>query len=352
MAGIARRRGPSRAPTGTFALLVALSSSLTPRIADAQSAFDLQLGKWAVGGSDPTVYAADVWHQLWGPFGYSLRGLAAIDSDTAGRSLYGLGPELTLLRGFPAESGLSIYGVGGTGLAAETGGSSDVVALWSAGIGLELRARSWFGAAIEVRRFVEDRRFHGFWDLDEDDRRGWLGSVGFSVRWGEGSRGGGSQPADAPTWHGGEGPATYEPTAAPGVEATGLRRGIVETALEAMGEPYRWGGTSTDRGFDCSGLIWYAYRAHGISLPRVSREQARAGRPISADVSSLQPGDILLFAEGSRTVTHVGLYVGDARFIHSTSSGGVRISALDGRGDEYDRWWFTRWVGARRVLDQ
>nr|NIQ55730.1 C40 family peptidase [Gemmatimonadota bacterium]NIR38020.1 C40 family peptidase [Actinomycetota bacterium]NIS32586.1 C40 family peptidase [Actinomycetota bacterium]NIU65812.1 C40 family peptidase [Actinomycetota bacterium]NIW29362.1 hypothetical protein [Actinomycetota bacterium] len=67
---------------------------------------------------------------------------------------------------------------------------------------------------------------------------------------------------------------------------------VVETALEAMGEPYRWGGTGTDEGFDCSGLVWYAYTTNGVRVPRVSRDQARAGRRVPADVSELLPGDI------------------------------------------------------------
>ena len=72
-------------------------------------------------------------------------------------------------------------------------------------------------------------------------------------------------------------------------------RQIVATALTVMGTPYRWGGTNTD-GFDCSGLIQYAYGQHGITLARRSVDQARAGSEVARELSALEPGDILTFA--------------------------------------------------------
>jgi cell wall-associated NlpC family hydrolase len=125
---------------------------------------------------------------------------------------------------------------------------------------------------------------------------------------------------------------------------------VVELAREAMGTPYRWGG-SDQNGFDCSGLIRYAYGEVGVDLPRRSRDQARSGREVTRDVALLLPGDILAFGAGpgGGEVTHVGLYLGQGRFIHS-ASGGVRISPLDDR-DRDGRWWLERWLGARRVLE-
>ncbi len=143
-------------------------------------------------------------------------------------------------------------------------------------------------------------------------------------------------------------PGPSEPV---GDAGSGLARLIVETALEAMGEPYRWGGTSTDEGFDCSGLVWYAYTSHGLAIPRVSRDQARIGHPVAPEIAMLAPGDILLFSNRRGVVTHVGLYIGDAEFIHATTSGGVRVGSLDGDGDASDSWYLERWVGARRVLE-
>ena len=116
-----------------------------------------------------------------------------------------------------------------------------------------------------------------------------------------------------------------------------------------MGRPYEYGGTGADgEGFDCSGLIQYAYGQAGITLPRTSVEQAKAGARIAKSEGALRPGDILTFARTGRRVTHVGLYIGDGRFIHSASKG-VQISRLSA-DDSYGRWWYQRWVGVRRVV--
>jgi cell wall-associated NlpC family hydrolase len=136
-------------------------------------------------------------------------------------------------------------------------------------------------------------------------------------------------------------------------ELEALGHGIVATAREEMGRPYRLGGTGGDagEGFDCSGLIQYAYQQHGIALPRVSTDQAQAGVGIPREVEQLVPGDLLTFSRkaGGTTVSHVGMYVGDGRFIHSSSSRGVTESALT-NDDPEGRWWVKRWVGVRRIL--
>jgi hypothetical protein len=349
-----------------------LSSALVPSAARAQGGVDAHLGRWAVSGPDATAYSLGVRRDFWGPLGYGIRGLALVPEDSAGRSLYGLGPEVTLLRG-RREPGP--YAVAGFGLAVEPGGSPRVVGLWSAGIGFEFRPASWLSVALEGRRLVEDRGFDGFWDLDDVDRRGWLIGAGVSVHWGgasgrsggerrdpgprigsgDGAAGiGGGGPGDASGEAGG-GDGGPDPDGGPGRtdrEGLELAGRVVETALAAMGEPYRWGGTSTEEGFDCSGLVWYAYASHDVDLPRMSRDQARVGRGVPADPGRLEPGDILLFAgHGGDRVTHVGLYVGDRRFIHATTSGGVRVGELGGSADPNDRWWQERWIGARRVLN-
>lgn len=135
-------------------------------------------------------------------------------------------------------------------------------------------------------------------------------------------------------------------------ELEALGHEIVGTAREAMGRPYRLGGRGDDgAGFDCSGLIQYAYGQHGILLPRVSTDQAHSGVGIPREVEQLVPGDLLTFSRkpGGTTVTHVGMYVGDGRFIHSSSTHGVMESALTA-DDPEGRWWMKRWVGVRRVL--
>ncbi|MBT8397785.1 MAG: C40 family peptidase [Gemmatimonadetes bacterium] len=115
------------------------------------------------------------------------------------------------------------------------------------------------------------------------------------------------------------------------------------TAFDAIGSPYVWGGTGAN-GFDCSGLIQYAYGQYGIELPRISREQLRKGSPVEVRVGALKPGDVLGFsAVVGGEATHVGLYVGDGRFIHSSSSG-VRVSNLR------EPYWQQHLVAARRMV--
>ena len=126
-----------------------------------------------------------------------------------------------------------------------------------------------------------------------------------------------------------------------------IEAAVVAQVRSAVGRPYRLGGRDST-GFDCSGLIQSAYAAHGYALPRISRDQARAGRSVPLDLKALRPGDILAFAGSGIVVSHVGLYVGNGRFIHSASRG-VRESRLDA-ADPDGRWYVQRWVGARRIL--
>ena len=120
-------------------------------------------------------------------------------------------------------------------------------------------------------------------------------------------------------------------------------------ALEAMGTPYQWGGT-TQNGFDCSGLIQYAYAKAGIGVPRRSTDQARAGRGVGVTLDDLAPGDILAFAaDRGGTVSHVGPYLGHGRFIHGARDG-VVVSSLSS-DDITGRWWLDRWVDSRRLID-
>ena len=121
-----------------------------------------------------------------------------------------------------------------------------------------------------------------------------------------------------------------------------------ETALKAVGnagqmigKPYRYGG-DTPAGFDCSGLVRYSYGRIGISMPRATSAQRSATTLIS--VRSLRPGDLLFFDQEGKKASHVGIYVGDGRFIHAPSTGGhVRTDSL---GADY---WKKHFVEARRV---
>jgi len=116
---------------------------------------------------------------------------------------------------------------------------------------------------------------------------------------------------------------------------------IAATALTQVGRPYRYGG-NTPQGFDCSGLVRYAYLAAGVSVPRTTEEQYRAARQVR--LSRLAPGDLLFFRIDSRSVSHVAIYTGSGRFVHAPQSGRpVETRALD------DAYYRARLVGAGRL---
>lgn len=105
------------------------------------------------------------------------------------------------------------------------------------------------------------------------------------------------------------------------------RSEIVLAALGHLDTPYRYGGTNAD-GLDCSALVQRVYRRIGRSVPRSTREQARAARRVNP--SHMQPGDVVFFAIDGRRISHVGIYIGEGRFIHAPSSRSrVRIEPLD-----------------------
>jgi cell wall-associated NlpC family hydrolase len=114
-----------------------------------------------------------------------------------------------------------------------------------------------------------------------------------------------------------------------------VRSRIVFTALQMVGVPYRYGGEAPD-GFDCSGLVQYAYRHAGLSVPRTSREQLKASRPVALDEA--HPGDLLFFR--SRDYSHVGIYVGEGRFVHAPATN--RTVSIGSLAESYYRSHFVR----------
>ena len=119
---------------------------------------------------------------------------------------------------------------------------------------------------------------------------------------------------------------------------------VLFRALGLVGTPYRYGGNTPEGGFDCSGLVGYVFRdAAGVQLPRASREMAEIDAP-KIGSSRLQPGDLVFFGRRS-SISHVGIYVGEGRFVHAPNSGGtVRLDALDGH------YWKDTYLYAKRVL--
>ena len=119
---------------------------------------------------------------------------------------------------------------------------------------------------------------------------------------------------------------------------------LVLNAMGFMGIPYRWGGTTPETGFDCSGFVQYVFRqAAGLILPRSSFDQIRQGAIVARD--ELQPGDLVFFNTMRATASHVGIYIGEGRFIHSPSRG--KTVEIVNFADPY---WQARYDGARRLM--
>lgn len=118
---------------------------------------------------------------------------------------------------------------------------------------------------------------------------------------------------------------------------------LAMTAMTLIGAHYKYGGNSPETGIDCSGLVRYVFKeAWGTSLPRTSLELSKVGQEVSQD--ELQPGDLVFYNTMRRKYSHVGIYLGDNKFIHAPAAGKtVRIDNME------LRYWKTRFNGARRI---
>lgn len=112
---------------------------------------------------------------------------------------------------------------------------------------------------------------------------------------------------------------------------------------QVVGTPYKWGGTTVN-GFDCSGFILYIFDKYNLDLPRTSISQSEEGTKVAK--KDLQPGDLVFFNTNGKGISHAGIYVGDNKFAHSSSSKGVRISDLN------ESYYNERYVTARRVVTE
>ena len=130
--------------------------------------------------------------------------------------------------------------------------------------------------------------------------------------------------------------------------AQALRDSIVQTAKAQLGKRYRLGGVSPEKGFDCSGLVQYVMAALRLDVPRTAKQQAKAGLAITRDTSRLLPGDLLTFAWNKKSpISHVGIYIGDGKYIHASSvAGQVIISPVNRPVAPL----IKAWRGARRLL--
>jgi hypothetical protein len=324
------------------ALILALATPLTMPLRAQQRGVEASAGRWWPD-SGAVLYGVGLHRQLLGPFDWGV-GLAHVDdaNPLADHTQTGADVSIGIRR-----TGRGPYAVGSAGLAMRhQGGSLD--ASWSAGLGWAVPVFSFLAVGVEARYRAEDQDARGFWRLRPTDRRGLALQLRMSTG---GIRRSHRRPVPPA-------PPRFEPPteghlielsrdsgATP--ENARVAADVVRTAIGVMGTPYTWGGDDTN-GYDCSGLIQYAYGQHGIILPRISRDQARMGRAVERRLEALRPGDILGFSVEGDQITHVGLYVGEGEFIHS-ATGGVKLSSLSAT-DGDSAWWRRHWTVARRLL--
>src|ERR1700736_5132185 len=118
---------------------------------------------------------------------------------------------------------------------------------------------------------------------------------------------------------------------------------VVVGALNMIGVRYRWGGDTPDSGLDCSGFVRYVFQdTLGMKLPRRAAEMSQVGERVK--MSELKPGDLVFFNTMRRTISHVGIYIGDNKFVHSPSTGStIRVDDME------DGYWEKRFQGGRRI---
>lgn len=154
-------------------------------------------------------------------------------------------------------------------------------------------------------------------------------------------------PDDQSAWLDPQGRRTADLTDIPNIDPitaiAASQHPLTRQALQHIGVKYRYGGTSPDVGFDCSGLIYYsAQESWGLKLPRRARDMAQVGQQLK--ISELVVGDLVFFNTLGHRYSHVGIYLGDGFFVHApTSRGRVRIENMS------VRYWKTRYTGARRI---
>ena len=117
---------------------------------------------------------------------------------------------------------------------------------------------------------------------------------------------------------------------------------IIKTAKKYIGVPYKFGGT-TPKGFDCSGYLQYVFKQNGISLPRTADEQYKLGKRTKSR-KELVEGDLVYFTTYEAGASHCGIYLGDGKFIHASSSKGIRIDELD------NSYWKPRYYGGKHIV--
>ncbi|HXW51455.1 MAG TPA: NlpC/P60 family protein [Candidatus Acidoferrales bacterium] len=141
--------------------------------------------------------------------------------------------------------------------------------------------------------------------------------------------------------HAGAAPPSFEGSFASAQRLVALELQLTRTALRYLGVPYEWGGESFS-GVDCSGFVQAVFRHNGIDLPRTADAQFEVGQRVA--MSGLEPGDLVFFQTYAEGASHVGIYLGDGRFVHASASDGVRVDSLS------EDYYSSRYIGARRTI--
>jgi cell wall-associated NlpC family hydrolase len=136
------------------------------------------------------------------------------------------------------------------------------------------------------------------------------------------------------------------PLAAFSASASALRDSLVALARAQIGRRYRLGGTTPESGFDCSGFVRYVMAALKVQLPRTANEQSRVGLAVARERDHLRPGDLVTFGSTKR-ISHIGIYVGDGRFVHASTKAGKVIESPLIRPPNRE---IKPWRGVRRVI--
>ncbi len=322
----------------TLGLLLAWAASLAPGSDLGAQSIEARVGRF-FDSDNWTTYRIGLRRPLIGVLGLQFHGdlLRSVNSEGG---MAGVGTDLTAFR-TGSEGPYLVAGLSG-GLGSQTSSAlSNGWGSWSAGIGYDVFPASFLSVGLEGR-----------WrQLSLGKRDGFELGLGMTLHLGGSSPPAAPRPAPLPSTQPPRpldtSPAAVDPALQ--AEPSSLADSIVMTAAAAMGRPYQYGGTGAGGGgFDCSGLIQYAYQQHGIALARRSVDQAKEGKKVRRNLDQLRSADLLTFSNRGGPVTHVGLYIGGGRFIHSATRG-VQVSTLSA-DDPYGRWWYKRWVGVRRII--
>lgn len=308
--------------------------------AGALAGFGLTLGTGAIG--------------IRGTFGFALSGFNSAQPGAAtapARQWTGDG-DVVLGDNFGGIAGI----LGGVaepyafaGIGAQSSGASpsmnSAIKTWSYGGGIAVP----LSGALEISGEVRYRNQLGdTYAVSPDFVPGAEYRVGLSFNFGGrrrasgyGSRAGSAPPRPTPSPTGRGGTRTNWPAST--TNASAAARRVVPDAEQYIGVPYVYGG-STPRGFDCSGFVQYVYARQGVDLPRTARQMAGSGMAVNR--SAMTIGDLMLFVQSGR-ISHVAIYAGSGRFIHSSSSGGgVRYDNLN---TQRGQWFADHLVAIRRV---